>query len=112
MVEKSGHHRHADYCRYAIVTIGIKPSRPETCYGYVESLPAVHGEVCGVKAFKEKPDHATAEKYLAAGNYLWNAGIFVWYIDTITECIKRYKPRIAAGMDKIATTGDMAGVFP
>ena len=98
--------------RGVIVTIGINPSRPETGYGYVEALPAVEGEVCGVKAFKEKPDHATAEKYLAAGNYLWNAGIFVWNIDTITECIKRYKPGIAADMDKIAATGDVAGVFP
>ena len=60
----------------AIVTIGIKPSRPETGYGYVEAKDAVEGEICGVEAFKEKPDHETAEKYLKAGNYLWNAGIF------------------------------------
>ena len=98
--------------REAIVTIGIKPSRPETGYGYVEAMPAVEGEVCGVKAFKEKPDRATAEKYLASGNYLWNAGIFVWNINTITECIQRYKPGIAADMDKIAATGDVEGVFP
>lgn len=96
----------------AIVTIGIKPSRPETGYGYVEALPAVAAEVCGVKAFKEKPDRATAEKYLQAGNYLWNAGIFVWNIGTITQSIRRYKPGIAADMDKIADTGDVAAVFP
>ena len=60
----------------AIVTIGIKPSRPETGYGYVEATAPIDGEICGVNAFKEKPDHATAEKYLQAGNYLWNAGIF------------------------------------
>lgn len=85
----------------AIVTIGIKPSRPETGYGYVEVLPTVEGEICGVKAFKEKPDYDTAEKYLKAGNYLWNAGIFVWNIDTITESIIKYKPNIAAQMDEI-----------
>ena len=95
-----------------IVTIGIKPSRPETGYGYVEALTAVSGEVCGVKAFKEKPDYATAVKYLAKGNYLWNAGIFVWNIQTITNCITKYKPGIAADMDKIADTGDVAGIFP
>lgn len=96
----------------AIVTIGIKPSRPETGYGYVEAADAIEGEVCKVNAFKEKPNFETAEKYLKAGNYLWNAGIFVWNIDTITESILKYKPNIAADMDKIAATGDVAGIFP
>lgn len=85
----------------AIVTIGIKPSRPETGYGYVEAKESVDGEIYGVQAFKEKPDHETAEKYLKAGNYLWNAGIFVWNIETITTCIQKYKPQIASQMDVI-----------
>lgn len=88
----------------AIVTIGIKPSRPETGYGYVETSDAVSGEICKVNAFKEKPDHETAEKYLQAGNYLWNAGIFVWNIDTITDCIIKYKPLIADQMDEIVNS--------
>ena len=96
----------------AIVTIGIKPSRPETGYGYVEAADAIEGEICKVNAFKEKPNLETAEQYLKAGNYLWNAGIFVWNIDTITESILKYKPNIAADMDKIAATGDVAGIFP
>ena len=96
----------------AIVTIGIKPSRPETGYGYVEAREAIKGEICGVEAFKEKPDYETAEKYLKAGNYLWNAGIFVWNIDTIADCITKYKPNIAADMDKIAETADVASIFP
>ncbi len=96
----------------AIVTIGIKPSRPETGYGYVESKDVVDGEICGVKAFKEKPDHETAEKYLKSGNYLWNAGIFVWNVETITECIIKYKSNIAEDMDKISATGDVNGIFP
>lgn len=96
----------------AIVTIGIKPSRPETGYGYVEASDKVSGEICKVNAFKEKPDHETAEKYVKAGNYLWNAGIFVWNIDTITDCITKYKPNIAADMDKIAETNDVATIFP
>ena len=96
----------------AIVTIGIKPSRPETGYGYVEASDKVSGEICKVNAFKEKPDHETAEKYVKASNYLWNAGIFVWNIDTITDCITKFKPNIAADMDKISNTGDVAGIFP
>lgn len=85
----------------AIVTIGIKPSRPETGYGYVEAADAVDGEVCKVNAFKEKPNLETAEEYLKAGNYLWNAGIFVWNIDTITKSIKTYKPVLASQMDEM-----------
>ena len=108
----------------AIVTIGIKPSRPETGYGYVEAIPhsarfqgllkdnAGSSEIQAVASFKEKPDLETAEKYLKAGNYLWNAGIFVWNIDTITESILKYKPNIAADMEKMAATGDVVGVFP
>ncbi len=101
----------------AIVTIGIKPSRPETGYGYVEIVESSEfrvesGEIRKVHEFKEKPDHDTAEKYLKSGNYLWNAGIFVWNIGTITDSIVRYKPNIAADMDKIAASGDVKGVFP
>ena len=95
----------------AIVTIGIKPSRPETGYGYVEASltpnPSPKGEgneILAVSSFKEKPDHETAEKYLRAGNYLWNAGIFVWNIDTITDCITKYKPLIAEQMNEIVNS--------
>ena len=88
----------------AIVTIGIKPSRPETGYGYVEAGEAMNTVINRVNAFKEKPDHATAEKYLEAGNYLWNAGIFVWNIETITDCITKYKPQIASQMDEIVNS--------
>ena len=96
----------------AIVTIGIKPSRPETGYGYVETVGVEEGEIHKVVAFKEKPNHETAEKYLKAGNYLWNAGIFVWNIETITDSILKFKPNIATDMDKIAITGDVATIFP
>ena len=88
----------------SIVTIGIKPSRPETGYGYVEAKDAVDGEICGVEAFKEKPNLETAEQYLKAGNYLWNAGIFVWNVQTIADCISTYKPVLAAQMDEIVNS--------
>ncbi len=99
----------------AIVTIGIKPSRPETGYGYVEtqSVSADAGsEILKVASFKEKPDLETAEKYLKAGNYLWNAGIFVWNVKTITEAIKTYKPNIASDMERMKTDADVQEVFP
>lgn len=99
----------------AIVTIGIKPSRPETGYGYVEIVESSElsvesssqvgcGEIRRVQEFKEKPNHETAEQYLKAGNYLWNAGIFVWNVQTIADCISTYKPVLAAQMDEIVNS--------
>ena len=113
--------------RNAIVTIGIKPSRPETGYGYVEivesselsvesSSQVDNGEIRRVQEFKEKPDHETAEQYLKAGNYLWNAGIFVWNVQTIADCISTYKPVLAAQMDEIVNSelsnSKLKEVFP
>jgi mannose-1-phosphate guanylyltransferase len=99
----------------AIVTIGIRPSRPETGYGYVEeSLDCApsQSEIRKVASFKEKPDLATAEKYLQAGNYLWNAGIFVWNVNTIVSAISTYKPNLAADMERMRTPEDVQTVFP
>ncbi len=96
----------------AIVTIGIRPSRPETGYGYVEAGAEVQGEICSVKAFKEKPAREVAEQYVQAGNYLWNAGIFVWNVNTITSAISTYKPNIAADMERMRTAADVQEVFP
>ena len=107
----------------AIVTIGIKPSRPETGYGYVEivessefrvesQLRVESSEIRKVREFKEKPDHDTAENYLKAGNYLWNAGIFVWNVNTITAAIQTYKPNIAADMERMKTYDDVKAIFP
>ena len=96
----------------AIVTIGIKPSRPETGYGYVELDESKDEGIFSVKEFKEKPDLATAKEYLASGKYLWNAGIFVWNVATIIECISTNKPNIAAAMEQIIETGDVDNIFP
>lgn len=89
----------------AIVTLGMKPNRPETGYGYIAAGEAValDKEICRVEAFKEKPDKATAEKYLVAGNYLWNAGIFVWNVKMISAALRIYAPSIAEIFDKIYT---------
>lgn len=86
----------------AIVTLGMKPTRPETGYGYIAALGEADAKgICKVEAFKEKPDAETAKGYLTAGNYFWNAGIFVWNADTITNAIRRYAPQIAGVMDEL-----------
>lgn len=85
----------------AIVTIGIKPSRPETGYGYVQFAEQIDGEIHKVAVFKEKPNLETAKDYLADGHYLWNAGIFVWNVQTIVKSIAKYNSQIAGLMDRI-----------
>ena len=82
----------------AIVTIGIRPNRPETGYGYVHMDQLETGNVYKVWEFKEKPNRETAEKYLADGNYLWNAGIFVWNVNTLVDAIRTYVPELGNQM--------------
>lgn len=98
----------------SIVTIGIKPSRPETGYGYIKvntnGIP--EGEVRPVEAFKEKPNLETAQQYLADGGYLWNAGIFVWNVRTITSAICTYKPNLADDMEHMKSDADVQNIFP
>lgn len=125
---------------HRIVTVGIRPTRPETGYGYIEIAahsgndgvandgadndgvdndgvgndgvtndgvandcadvtPGLTGSPLKVDSFKEKPALEVARQYLAAGNYLWNAGIFVWNIDTIMESLRAFVPELAAKMD-------------
>ena len=84
-----------------IVTVGIKPTRPETGYGYICASEVAENRVVKVQAFKEKPDLETAHGYLAAGNFFWNAGIFVWNVATINSQIRRHAPQIAGIMDLI-----------
>lgn len=86
----------------SIVTIGIRPSRPETGYGYVQFTEQIEGEIHKVEVFKEKPNLETAKEYLADGHYLWNAGIFVWNVQTIVNSISKYNSQIAGLMDRIA----------
>lgn len=97
----------------SIVTIGIKPNRPETGYGYIKcAANSAESEILPVEAFKEKPDLDTAKKYLADGSYLWNAGIFVWNAATITDAIRTYKPNLAQDMDSMKSDADVQTVFP
>lgn len=90
------------------VTFGIAPYRPETAFGYLQ-VGEIHKEgppkVYSLMAFKEKPDLATAEKYLAAGNYFWNSGMFVWKISNIANLFQKHTPAIWRGMEAIRKVG-------
>lgn len=86
----------------AIVTLGMKPTRPETGYGYIAATGKADNGIFQVEAFKEKPNLETAQKYVAQGNYFWNAGIFVWNVQTITQAIEKYAPQIAGVMERMA----------
>lgn len=83
-----------------IVTVGIQPTRPETGYGYIKSVSS-SAEIQKVDSFREKPNLATAQQYLAEGGYFWNAGIFVWNVNTITKALRMYAPQIAGIMDEL-----------
>ena len=89
-----------------IVTVGIRPTRPETGYGYIRTASAEDGKIMKVEAFVEKPDRPTAETYLQEGTYLWNAGIFVWNVNTIKQQLLKYSPQIADVMEEISISID------
>lgn len=83
----------------AVVTLGMKATRPETGYGYIEgdlsmACPS-NKEIYRVDAFKEKPDLETAKRYLQRKNYFWNAGIFIWNVNTIVNAMRVYQPAMA-----------------
>ena len=89
-----------------IVTFGIKPSEPKTSYGYILPGEAIGGGVHKVKRFVEKPDAATAKKYVSEG-YLWNSGNFLFRADVLLSELTRLEPEMAAAIEaavKNATT--------
>lgn len=83
----------------AIVTLGMKPSRPETGYGYIQadlsSSSPRNKEIFRVDSFREKPDLETAKKYIRNKSYFWNAGIFIWSVSTIVNAFRVYQPTIS-----------------
>jgi mannose-1-phosphate guanylyltransferase len=89
----------------ALVTFGITPTRPETGYGYIERgalLETRRGvPVYRVIQFREKPTRPAAEEFLAAGNFVWNSGIFVWRAQTILDELRAHRPRLATGLEPI-----------
>ena len=83
----------------AIVTLGMKPSRPETGYGYIQADLSASSlrnkQIFRVDSFREKPDLATAQQYIKKNNYFWNAGIFIWNVSTIVNAFRIYQPKIS-----------------
>jgi len=82
----------------ALVTIGINPTFPATTYGYLKQGSRLSGDIYAVEAFREKPDALTAQSYLAAGGYCWNAGMFVWSVPTIIKALQKYTPELWAAI--------------
>lgn len=85
-----------DFCEHndALMTLGIQPSFANTGYGYIEYDQSSLREVKQVNQFREKPDYATAKSFLKQGNFLWNAGIFMWSIKSVINAFKNYKPEL------------------
>ena len=83
----------------AIVTLGMKPTHPETGYGYIQadlsSKSLRNKEIFRVDSFREKPDLETAKQYIQEKNYFWNAGIFIWNVSTIVNAFRIYQPQLA-----------------
>lgn len=83
----------------ALVTLGIKPSRPETGYGYIQSSDTLIEDFTKVKTFTEKPNLELAKVFQASGEFFWNSGIFLWNVDAILEAFSKFLPDISARFD-------------
>jgi len=87
------------YENKGLLTIGITPNRPETGYGYIQfDEKEIDKNIYKVLTFAEKPNLSTAVRFIESGDFLWNAGIFVWRIDTILEELKKHLPEHYEGM--------------
>jgi len=85
-----------------VVVLGVRPTRPETGYGYIEVGAPANSQALRVRRFTEKPDAVRASEFLEAGNYLWNSGMFLWRARTLTRALEEHLPRTAALLAEIA----------
>jgi len=85
----------------SIVTIGIKPTRPETGYGYIETAEEIEENVYKVKRFREKPDYETAVEFIEKGNFYWNGGMFIFTGKTLLKEAKNHLPQIYEKLSSI-----------
>lgn len=83
-----------------LVTLGIKPTRPETGYGYIQYINESSGDVKKVKTFTEKPEIELAKKFYESGEFVWNAGIFIWDVRTIIHAFEEHQQEIAEIFDE------------
>ena len=86
--------------RDALVTMGIKPSRPETGYGYIQVGEPVEGNFSSVKTFTEKPNEDLARVFLESGEFFWNSGMFFWSADSILKALDRCAPEVSIVFEK------------
>jgi mannose-1-phosphate guanylyltransferase len=97
-----------------IVVLGIRPTRAETGYGYIEAGGSLDGTALRVRRFTEKPDAPRAAEFVAAGNYFWNSGMFLWSARTLANALREHLPRTAPLLEEIAAafgTRRFASVF-
>jgi mannose-1-phosphate guanylyltransferase len=91
-----------------MVVLGIPPTRPETGFGYIQCAPKAITKtpfpVYPVQAFTEKPQLAVAKKYVASGNYRWNAGVFFWRVSTFLAALKKYLPKTSEALETLASS--------
>tara|TARA_B110001450_G_scaffold18653_1_gene17071 strand:+ start:7449 stop:8528 length:1080 start_codon:yes stop_codon:yes gene_type:complete len=85
-----------EYCSKndALMTLGISPSFPNTGYGYIEFDKDAQEDIKVVNQFREKPDYETAKDFISQGNFLWNAGIFMWSAKSVTAAFKKFQPNL------------------
>jgi mannose-1-phosphate guanylyltransferase len=88
-----------------LVTLGVRPTRPATGYGYIRAGHKIRqvgaNDVFGVQGFTEKPDHPQALKYLNAGNYFWNSGMFVFSAAAILQALAAHMPKLYSGLEQV-----------
>ena len=86
-----------------IVVLGIRPTRAETGYGYIEAGGLYQGDALRVRRFTEKPNADTAAEFVAAGNYFWNSGMFLWSARTLADALREHLPKTAPILEEIAS---------
>jgi mannose-1-phosphate guanylyltransferase len=89
-----------------IVVLGVRPTRAETGYGYIEVGAQATNNARHVRRFTEKPDSEKAAAFVQAGNFFWNSGMFLWSARTLTNALREHLPKTAALLEKIAATFD------
>lgn len=91
-----------DFCsnENALMTLGIQPTFPNTGFGYIEFDKTDSNTIKKVRQFREKPDYETAKSFLASGNFLWNGGIFIWSVKSITGAFEKFQPQMYALFSK------------
>jgi mannose-1-phosphate guanylyltransferase len=92
-----------------MVVLGIAPTRPETGYGYIETGDHLSEGTLRVRRFTEKPNQERAEEFVAAGNYFWNSGIFVWSARTLANAVREHLPETAPLLEEIAAAWGTPG---